>query len=118
MGENIVQEKSYKFALKVIKLYKFFADKKKENDLSKQILRSGTSIGANVEEGIGGITKNDFINIFYIAHKEARGTNYWIRLLADSGYITQIDGKSLLSDCYELIKLKGKIISTAKKNRN
>lgn len=113
--DNIIKNKSYKFALRIIKLYKHLCEEKKEYVLSKQILRSGTSIGANVEEAIGGISKKDFMNKMYIAYKEARETRYWINLLKDSDYITGKETESLLKDCEELIKLSGKIISTSKK---
>lgn len=84
--ENIVKDKSYKFSLRIVKLFKYLVEDKKEYLLSKQILRCGTSIGANIEEAIGGITKKDFINKVFIAYREARETHYWIRLLRDSDY--------------------------------
>ena len=87
MKENIIQVKSYKFALKIIDLYKFLVQDKKEYILSKQVLRSGTSIGANVEEAIGGQSKKDFAFKLSIAYKEARETRYWIKLLKDAKYI-------------------------------
>jgi len=117
MESNIVKEKSYNFALRVIKLYKYLKDNKNEFVLSKQVLKSGTSIGANIEEAIGAISKNDFINKMYIAHKECRETKYWLKLLIDSSYITERQGKLILNECDELIKITGKIVSSAKKNR-
>jgi four helix bundle protein len=81
-------------------------------------LRCGTSIGANVEEAIGAISKKDFINKMYIAHKESRETSYWINLLRDSDYIDNKSSESLLKDCDEIIKITGKIISTANKSIN
>lgn len=113
--ENIIKEKSYAFALRIIKLYKFLIESKKEYVISKQILRSGTSIGANIEEAIGGRTKKDFVNKIFIAYKEARETHYWIRLLRDSGYLKSKEADSILVDCEELIKITGKIISTSRK---
>jgi four helix bundle protein len=113
--DNIIKNKSYKFALRIIKLYKYLSDEKKEYVLSKQLLRSGTSIGANVEEAIGGISKKDFLNKMYIVYKEARETRYWINLLKDSDYISDDGAKSLIFDCEELIKISGKIISSSKK---
>ena len=114
--DNVIKNKSYKFALRIIKLYKYLCDEKKEFVLSKQLLRSGTSIGANVEEAIGGISKKDFLNKMYTAYKESRETRYWVNLIKDSDYITENAANSLLSDCEELIKLSGKIISSSKNN--
>jgi four helix bundle protein len=113
--DNIIKNRSYKFALRIIKLYKYLCEEKKEYVLSKQLLRSGTSIGANVEEAIGGISKKDFMNKMYIVYKESRETRYWINLLKDSDYITIKAAESLLCDCEELIKLSGKIISGSRK---
>jgi four helix bundle protein len=112
--KNIVKDKSYKFALRIIKLYKYLCDEKKEYVLSKQLLRSGTSVGANVEEAIGGISKKDFLNKMFTAYKEARETNYWINLLRDSEYIEVKAADSLQADCEEILKIIGKIISTSK----
>jgi four helix bundle protein len=74
--ENLIKDKSYKFVLRIVKLYKYLKDEKKDFVLSKQVLRIGTSIGSNVEEAIGGITKKDFINKMFIPYKEARETRY------------------------------------------
>ena len=115
--DNVIKNKSYKFALRSIKLYKYLTENKKEFVLSKQLLRSGTSIGANVEEAIGGISKKDFLNKIYIVYKESRETRYWINLLKDSNYITYKEAKSILYDCEELIRISGKIISSSKKNK-
>lgn len=81
MKENLIADKSLKFAKRIYFLYKSLTEEKKEYIISKQILRSGTSIGANVEEAIGGQSKKDFLSKFSIAYKEARETHYWIRLL-------------------------------------
>jgi four helix bundle protein len=113
---NLIKEKSYEFALRIINVYKFLTNSKSEYLLSKQLLRCGTSIGANIEEAIGGISKKDFLNKLYISHKESRETSYWIRLLRDSNYIDDKSSESLLNDCDELIKITGKIISTTVKN--
>ncbi len=86
MKESILREKSYTFALRVVKLYKFIAKEQKEFVLSKQILRSGTSIGANIEEVNQGQSKNDFIHKLSIAQKEVFETDYWLRLLRDSEF--------------------------------
>lgn len=84
MKENIIQIKSYAFAVRIVKVYKYLCEEKKEYVLSKQLLRSGTSIGANIEEAIGGQTDKDFFAKLTIAYKEARETHYWIRLLTDT----------------------------------
>ena len=116
MKESVLREKSYQFALRVIKLYKFIVAEKKEYVLSKQILRSGTSIGANVEEANHGQSKSDFIHKLSIAQKEAFETDYWLRLLRDSEYLTQLQADSLLNDCCELQKLLTASIKTAKES--
>jgi len=116
--DNIVKNKSYEFALRIIKLYKHLTEKKMEYVLSKQILRCGTSIGANIEESIGGVTKKEFVSKLFIAYREARETHYWIRLLKDSGYITNKEADSLIEDNEELQKILGKIISTSRKGIN
>lgn len=82
--------------------------------MSKQLLRSGTSIGANVEEGIGGQSEKDFYAKFNIAHKEARETHYWLRLLRDTNYITPKQSAALLEDCYEIMKITASITKTIK----
>ncbi|NQT34288.1 four helix bundle protein [bacterium] len=112
--DNVVQEKSYAFALRIIKLYKYLVENKKEYVLAKQLLRCGTSIGANVEEAIGGQSKKDFTAKLAIAYKEARESEYWLRLLKDSGELDDKAADSVLSDCRELLKLIGSIQKTIK----
>jgi len=112
--ENIIQNKSYEFALKIIKVYKDLKFNKKEYDLSRQLLRSGTSIGSNIEEGIGGQSKKDFIAKFQIALKEARETHYWCRLLTDSEILDNQVGKDLINNCEELIKIPTSILKSSK----
>ena len=114
--ENIIQQKSYAFAIRVVKLYRYLTEKKKEYVLSKQLLRSGTSVGANVEESIGGQSKKDFYSKLNIAYKEARETHYWLRILRDTNYLSQTESSSLLKDCDELLKIIGSIIRTMKIN--
>lgn len=109
--DNVILDKSYAFALRIVKLSNYLADEKKEFVLSKQILRSGTSIGANAEEGSAGQSKKDFIAKYSIALKEARESHYWIRLLRDSAYLEEKLAASLLEDCNQLIAI---IISTLK----
>lgn len=113
---SIIEEKSYKFALRIIKLYRHLAENKKEYVLSKQILRCGTSIGANVKEALQGESKNDFIHKLSISLKEASETEYWLNLLHDSGYISTKPFDSISCDCIELIKLATAIIKTSRKN--
>jgi four helix bundle protein len=113
--DNVVKTKSYDFAVRIVKLYQYMVAEKKEYALSKQILRSGTSIGANIEEAIGGQSKKDFIAKLSISYKEARETHYWLRLLTDTGYLPKKLSTSLLNDCEELLKIIGSIIKTSKK---
>lgn len=86
MKENVVQQKSFAFAIRVVNAYKYLTEQKKEFVLSKQLLRSGTSIGANVEEATGGQSKKDFIAKISISYKEARETKYWLNLLTATDY--------------------------------
>ncbi len=117
MRENLIQKKSYEFALKIINLSRDLQENKKEFVISRQILKSGTSIGANVEEAIGGQSKLDFKSKLSIAYKEARETRYWINLLKDSKYCSEKDMDEFLSDIEDLCKILGKIISTLKVSR-
>ena len=89
--DNLVLTKSYSFAVRIVRLYQHLSAQKKEFVLSKQVLRSGTSIGANVEEAIGGQSRADFVSKMAIAYKEARETSYWLRLLKDTDYLTETD---------------------------
>ena len=114
MKDNVVQEKSYAFALRVVKLYRWLSETKKEFVLAKQILRSGTSIGANVEEAIGGQSKKDFYSKMTIAYKESRETHYWLRLLHDAEFIDNNLYQSIIADCEELLKILGSITKTMK----
>ena len=116
MKENIIVDKSYKFAVRIIKLYLFLKKEKNEYELSKQVLRSGTSIGANVEEAVGGQSRKDFLSKMSIAYKEARETKYWLWLLYDTNFIDTELFNSLVNDCEELLKIIGKIQVTMKKN--
>ena len=108
-SENVVQTKSYDFALRIIKVYKYLIQEKKEFVLSKQLLRSGTSVGANIEEAIGGQSKADFFAKITISYKETRESKYWIRLLRDSYYLTIEQSDDLLKDVEELLKIIGSI---------
>ncbi len=110
--ENIIQQKSYAFAIRMVKLYQHLSSEKREYVLSKQLLRSGTSIGANVEEAIGGQSERDFFAKLNIAYKEARESKYWINLLTDTDYLTQNQSASLLIDIEEILKISGSILKT------
>ena len=116
MNENPLKTKSYAFALRVVKLYKFLAFETKEFVLSKQVLRSGTSIGANIAEGNRGQSKPDFVHKLSVALKEADETEYWLNLLRDGEFITTGQCESLLADCLELQKMLTTSIKTAKRN--
>ena len=111
---NVVREKSYAFAVWIVKACRHLVEEKKEYVLSKQLLRSGTSIGANVEEAIGGQSAKDFFAKLSISYQEARETHYWIRLLTDTEYLTPNQSESLLQDADELLKIIGSIIKTLK----
>ena len=111
---NIVQIKSYEFALLCIKFFQNLSKNKKEYILSKQILRSGTSIGANIEEAIGGQSTKDFLQKLSISYKEARETHYWLRLLRDSTYISKEESIVLIEKCEELLRIIGSIQKTTK----
>jgi len=115
-SDNQIQIKSYDFAIRIVKLYKYLSEKKKEFILAKQVLKSGTSIGANVEEAIGAQSKANFLCKLAIAYKEARETHYWIRILKDSKFITERQATSVLKDVEEIIKIIAKIQITMKKN--
>jgi len=112
-SESIIAGKAYAFALEIVKIYKLLVEKK-EFVLSKQLLRSGTSIGANVNEAISGQSKRDFVYKLHIALKEARETNYWLNLLKDSEYINLIEFETLSNKCNEIIKMLTSIILTTK----
>lgn len=109
---NIIQEKSYDFAVRTVNLYKHLSQERKEFVLSKQLLRSGTSIGANIEEAIGGQSRKDFYAKLTIAYKEARETHYWIRLLKDTGFLSKDTAQSFLNDTEEMLKIIGSIQKT------
>ena len=118
MKENVVQIKSYHFAVRIVRLSQFLVKEKKEYVLSKQLLRSGTSIGANVEEAIGGQSKRDFIAKMSISYKEARESRYWIRLLFDTDYINESQKKEYLLLIDELLRIIGSIIKSSRDNNS
>ncbi len=116
MKESVLKDKSYKFALRIVKLNRFLNEERKEFVLSKQILRCGTSIGANIVEGKRGESRLDFIHKLSISLKEAFETEYWLNLLRDSEYISAEQAQSLISECNEVQKMLISSIKTAKKN--
>ena len=118
MSKSILRDKSYIFAIRIVKLMQFLQKENKEFILSKQILRSGTSIGALLREAEFGQSKKDFINKLSISLKEANETEYWLCLLHDTKYIDLVLFQSLQSDCKELIALLVASIKTAKKTKN
>lgn len=112
--DNVIVDKSKTFALRIIKLYKYLCSDKNEYILSKQLLRSGTSIGANVKEAIRGQSKADFVSKLNISLKEASETEYWLELLHESGYLSDEQFNSIYADCVELLKLLTAIINSSK----
>lgn len=116
MKENIVKNKSFEFAIRVVKLYQFLCDQQKEFVLSKQLLRSATSVGAMVREAEHAETKKDFIHKMAIAQKEINETMYWLELLYQTQYLNKEQFESVNNNALEIIKLITSIIKTAKTN--
>ena len=115
---NIVQEKAFQFSLNLIPVCIRLSNEKKEFVLSKQLLKSSTSIGANLEEAIGGFSKKDFHYKISISYKEARETRYWLKLLIESGLINMEDGNLLLDELEEILKILGRTIITLNQNNS
>jgi four helix bundle protein len=118
MKENLIKDKSFDFAVRIVNLHKFLTTDKKEFTMSCQVLRSGTSIGANISEATQAISTADFIAKLSISLKEASETDFWINLLHRTGYIDDVMYKSLIFDCQELIKMLTSIIKTSRNNNN
>lgn len=117
MAQNsILLEKSLNFAAKIVKLHKYLIKEKHEGIISKQIIRSATSIGANANEAVYGISRADFIAKLQISLKETAETEYWLRLLILTDYIEDNDGQALLVDCLELKRILISTLNTSKKN--
>lgn len=116
MRENLLIDKSIVFAARIVKLHQYLIKNKKETIISKQIVRSRTSIGANINEANYGQSKADFISKMHIALKETAETEYWIKLLFMSEYIDENMSKSLLNDCLEIKRILVASINTAKEN--
>ena len=112
--DNIIMTKAKAFAVRIIKLYKYLCESKKEFVLYKQVLRSGTSIGANVAEAIVAISKKDFLAKMYIAFKECAETQYWLDLLQETDFLTIDEFKSINDDCTELKKLLSSITKSTR----
>ena len=116
MKENILRTKTFSFSIRVVNCYKFLIQEKKEFVLSKQLLRSGTSVGAMIRESEHSESKPDFIHKLNIALKEANETDYWLELLFKTEYLAEKEFSSLHNDCVELLKLLVSIIKTTKAN--
>lgn len=118
--DNIIAQKSFAFAVRCVKLYKHlcYSTPNKEFIISKQLLRSGTSIGANIEEALGGQSTADFVSKLSIAYKEARESSYWLRLLHATYYISDNEYNSLLNDLNDITNIIAKIKITTTKNNS
>lgn len=118
MDENVIKVKSFEFAVRVVNLYKFISSERNEYILSKQLLRSGTSVGANVREALNAQSTADFIHKLSIAKKECDETRYWIELLAKTHYLEKAESDSIHNDATEILKILGSIIMTARSNNS
>jgi len=116
--ENLVMDKSYAFALRIIGLYKYLTSEKKEYVLSKQLLRSGTAIGALIKESEHAQSKADFLNKMNVALKEANEVTYWLQLLNDSSYISEKEYNSIFPESEAILKMLISIVKTTKQNLN
>lgn len=114
MKDNVIVNKSYLFALKIVRLYKVMLKRQNEFVMSKQILKSGTSIGANIAEAVAAISKREFVAKLQISYKESHETIYWLKILSETDYITQNEFKELYRDCEEIILILASILKTSK----
>ena len=112
--DNAIETKSFQFSVRIVKLCKYLLDEKKEFILSKQLLRAGTSVGANIAEAQQAQSRKDFISKLCIALKKAGETDYWLRLLRATDYLTESEYKSVITDCKELEKLLTSIVKSTK----
>lgn len=112
MSNSIVGEKSEDFAVRIVRLCQYLKEQKHEYVVSKQLLRSGTSIGANINEALSGISRKDFLSKMYIAFKECRETQFWLRLLYRTGYLDEREFNSIGADCTELLRMLSGITRT------
>ena len=117
MSEGVTYQKSKLFAVRIVKLYRYLCDEKKEYILSKQLLKSGTSIGANIAEANCAFSKKDFLAKMYIAFKECAETEYWLELLFDSGIMNEQEFQSMIDDCREIKKLLSSVTKTSKERK-
>ena len=116
MKENVVKSKSFAFAIKIVKLYQYLCESKKEFVLSKQLLRSGTSVGALIREAEHAESRNDFKHKLAIAQKEINESIYWLELLRETNYLSDKDFLEINKEAVEIVKLLTSIIKTAKRN--
>ena len=115
--DNIVSSKSLEFAVRIVRLYKYITATQHEYVLSKQLLKSGTSIGANIREAIGGQSSNDFTAKMHIALKEAYETEYWLEVLFRTDFLTRSEFNAIFKDCRELTNLLASIVKTMKEKK-
>ena len=118
MRNNVILEKTFDFSVRIVNLKKYLAKEKQEKVMATQLLRAGTSIGANATEADQAQSKADFISKMGIANKEAHETKYWLRLLHETGYIDDREFSSIINDCQELIRILQSIIKSAKENNH
>lgn len=116
MKESLVYTKFFRFAVKIVGLYKYLCKEQNEYVISKQILKSGTSIGANIKEAVQASSKRDFLMKVNISLKEASETDYWLQLLKETGYLDLKTYESMITDCNELNKILSSIVKTTKEN--
>ena len=114
--DSILLGKSLHFAARIVKLYQYLSKEKHESVISKQIIRSGTSIGANANEAVYGVSKADFVAKLQVSLKETAETEYWLRLLVLSDYLTETEGQSLIDDCLEIKRILVSTLNTTKRN--
>ena len=117
MAERLVFEKSNRFAIRILKMYKYLTEEKREHIISKQVLRSGTSIGANLAEAEYAVSPADFLNKNSIALKECSETLYWLNLLKEAGFLDENAAQSIMSDCEELLRMLISIVKTLKSSK-
>ena len=115
--DSVILSKSLQFAARIVKLYQYLTKEKHETVISKQIIRRGPSIGANANEAIYGVSKSDFIAKLQISLKETAETEYWLRLLVMSEYLSEPEGQSMIADCLEIKRILVSTLKTAKENR-
>lgn len=116
MSESLVYNKAFKFAIRIVNVYKHLSKEQYEYTLSKQVLRSGTSIGANIKEAVQASSSRDFLMKMNIALKEASETDYWLELLMATDYLDAKDTESIINDCKELNRILASIVKTTKEN--